>query len=276
MRSMRLILSLLMIVSFVVSCSAGEDLEKQALNDEPSTENNQKQQTQLADSGTVEEGYDENDETTYVDENEVDNLPKIESLMIVSISVQDVRSGFKIEVSTNKEDVDITDYYRIVWMHNGEELTGETGITIDWGEDFKRGDKIKAILIPSLGNVESTLVTESEFVIPNSPPKIVSEPPLEIESGKFEYTVEAEDPDGDEIQFLLKSSPKGMTIEPASGLISWDFTKEKPGTEYNIEIVASDTAGLSYTQELTLTIPEKQPETGEASNQEQAQESLNQ
>ena len=270
MGSMRLFVSLLIFVSLIVSCSSGEDLEKQALNsDKPSAENNQKQESQLSGAGNIDEG-DRNESDTengYADAEQAGNLPRIESLKVVSISENDIREGFKIEVATNEEDVDITDYYRIVWMHNGEELTGETETTLGWSEDFKRGDKIKVVLIPSLDNVESPLVTESEFVVPDSPPKIVSEPPLEIESGKFEYTVEAEDPDGDEIQFLLKNSPKGMTIEPATGQISWDFTKEKPGSEYKIEIVATDPAGLSYTQEITLTIPEKQPGNGEASNQ---------
>lgn len=267
MRSMRLLFILIISISFVISCSAGEDLEKQVLDEEPVADNNQNQVTQLSDTETIDVQYEEDDDTNYVDEDEINNLPKIESLKIVSISDQDIRSGFKFEASTNLEDIDITDYYRILWMHNDDELTGESEETLGWNDEFKKGDKIKLVLIPSLGDVESPLSTESEFIVPNSPPKIVSEPPLEIKDGKFEYTVDAQDPDGDNIQYMLKNSPKGMTIEPATGLISWDFTKEKPGTEHKIEIVASDTEGLSYTQELTLSIPEKQPEVQEDSEQ---------
>ncbi|NIT12870.1 MAG: hypothetical protein GTN99_01070, partial [Candidatus Dadabacteria bacterium] len=60
---------------------------------------------------------------------------------------------------------------------------------------------------------------------------------------------------GDEVEIVLKKSPKGMTIEPATGLIKWDFTEEKAGSEYKIEILATDTDGESYTQQITLTIP---------------------
>jgi len=99
--------------------------------------------------------------------------------------------------------------------------------------------------------------------VPNSPPVITSEPPLEIRGDEklFEYKVEADDPDGDEVEFVLRKSPKGMTIEPATGLIKWDFTEEKPGSEYKIDIVAIDSEDAKYTQEVTLTIPESNPDT---------------
>ena len=261
MRSLPVLFVILFLISFVVSCSAGEDQEKEALNSAPVAENGNQMQSATEDSVNTRQVAQNDDSTYEVDGENPEDLPRIETLKIVSMSAEDIRQGFKIEVTTNNKDAVITDYYRIVWMHNGEELTGESGETLGWMDDFKKGDKIKVVLIPSLGDTESPLVTESEFSVPNSPPEIVSEPPEEIQNGKFEYKVEAEDPDGDDIQFLLKNSPKGMTIEPATGLISWDFTQEKPGTDYNIEIVATDTDGLSYTQQLTLTIPEKQPQS---------------
>jgi hypothetical protein len=256
MKAIYLFLPLLVFALMINSCSAGEDLEKQVFNDgkKPVSDNQNKSSELAAD----QEYNEDNLDTQNLEGDETESLYKIESLKIVSISDQDLRSGFKVEVKTGGTDAEI-DEFRIVWMHNSEELIGESEETLDWSEDFKKGDKIKVALIPRLGDVESPLVVESEFIIPNSPPKIVSEPPLEIKDGKFDYTVEAEDPDGEDVEFLLRKSPKGMTIEPASGLISWDFTQEKPGTEYKIEIVATDPDGLSYTQELTLTIPEQQP-----------------
>lgn len=61
-----------------------------------------------------------------------------------------------------------------------------------------------------------------------------------------------------------------MKIEPATGLIEWDYTEVKPGSEFNIEILATDTDGGSYTQTITLTIPSG--EDGQEGELEQARE----
>lgn len=262
--------SIILFTLYVLSCSAGEEYEQDVLD----TKSDTAPQVQYEEDEEIVQDELLRDDLQYGDTeegDEIEPLPRIESLRITSVSDQDVRSGFKIDARTNVEDFVISEYFKVLWMHNGEELLGETEETLNWIEEFKKGDKIKVVLIPTLEDIESPLVNETEFVIPNSAPSIISEPPSEIKDGKFEYTVEAEDPDGDDIEFQLKKSPKGMTIEPASGLISWDFTKEKPGTEYKIEIVASDTEGLSYTQELTLTIPEDQPEQQDGGEEEGAQ-----
>ena len=89
--------------------------------------------------------------------------------------------------------------------------------------------------------------------IPNPPPKITSRPDTSFEDGNFTYTVEASDPDGDEISYTLKNAPKGMTIEPATGYISWNYGEEDAG-EHVIIILVTDSDGASTMQELTLSI----------------------
>ena len=91
------------------------------------------------------------------------------------------------------------------------------------------------------------------FTIPNSPPVISSEPSASYSDGRFTYTVLAEDPDGDPIDFTLRGAPPGMTIEPATGLIVWEYGEGDAG-EYKVTVVAADSEGASVSQELTLTI----------------------
>ena len=44
-----------------------------------------------------------------------------------------------------------------------------------------------------------------------------------------------------------------MTIEPATGLIVWDYGEQDAGT-YTVTIVVSDSEGAKASQDLTLSI----------------------
>jgi hypothetical protein len=79
-----------------------------------------------------------------------------------------------------------------------------------------------------------------------------------MEGGKFIYTVKAEDRDGDPVELTLKNTPEGMTLEPATGVIVWEFGENDVG-EYRPEIVASDPEGAEDVQILTLTVPSETP-----------------
>ena len=253
------------------SCSYGDDLEKDAL----SRKENKASQVQNDSSNNDKpsaDNYEDADTELYAQvESEGDIIfPKTKSVSIESTNNEDGQRILKVALSLQNgavEDFDFT--YK--WFYNDEEMFGEVGNFIRWNNDeYKKGDKISVKIIPPYIDEESFLVIDAEYIVPNSPPVITSEPPTEIkgEDKLFEYKVETDDPDGDEIEIALKNSPAGMTIEPASGLIKWDFTAEKPGSEYKIEIVATDSEGGNYTQEVTLTIPQSEA-TDEKKDEEQ-------
>lgn len=179
--------------------------------------------------------------------------PEITSINIVYVSDNNPRGGLRA-VAKGK-DLDGDDIsFRYQWKRNGEKITGAVGEVLEWQNDFKKGDKISVEVIPYDGKDEGIWRVEGEFTIPNSPPRITSEPEAKMEGGKFRYAVKAEDPDEDPIEFTLKDAPKGMSIDPKTGLITWDFD-EKDAGEYKIEVVASDPEGAKSSQMLTLTIP---------------------
>ncbi len=178
--------------------------------------------------------------------------PVIRSITIVSKSENDPRQGFKAIVEAFDPDQDDIGF-RYQWKLEGDEIIGAIDEEIDWQEDFIKGSNVSVEVVPFDGIDEGVWKAEGSFTIPNSPPKILSEPKSRIEGGKFTYVVQAEDPDGDSIEFTLKSPPRGMTIEPATGLISWEFDEEDIG-EHAIEIVVSDSQGAKSTQTLNLNI----------------------
>jgi len=185
------------------------------------------------------------------------NPPQITSIKIVNVSDSDPRQGFRAVVEAQDPDGDEVSL-RYQWKKSGEDIVGATGEVLEWQEDFKKGDNISVEVTPFDGKVEGIWKAEGSFTIPNSPPTIVSEPEGRMEGGKFIYTVKAEDPDGDPIEFTLKNAPKGMAIEPATGVITWEFDEKDVG-EYKVEVTASDPDGGKAVQILNLRVPSENP-----------------
>ncbi len=253
------------------SCSYGEDLEKDALIKKENKASQVQNDSSNNDKPSADD-YEDTDTELYAQvESEGDIIfPKTKSVSIESTNNEDGQRILKVALSLENgavEDFDFT--YK--WFYNDEEISGETDNFVPWNNDYKKGDKIRVQIIPPNVDEESFLVTDAELIVPNSPPVITSEPPTEIkgEDKLFEYKVETDDPDGDEVEIALKKSPAGMTIEPATGLIKWNFTAETPGSEYKIEIVATDSEGGNYTQEVTLTIPQSEATDENKSIEEQ-------
>ena len=240
------------------SCSFGDNLEKDAL----SRKENKTSQVQSDSSNNDKSSANNYEDTELYAQVESDGdiiFPKTKSVSIESTNNEDGQRILKVALSLENgavEDFDFT--YK--WFYNDEEIPAGIDDFVPWINDYKKGDKIRVQITPPNVDEESFLVIDAEYIVPNSPPVITSEPPTEIrgEDKLFEYKVETDDPDGDEVEIALKKSPAGMTIEPATGLIKWDFTAEKPGSEYKIEIVATDSEGGNYTQEVTLTIPQSE------------------
>ncbi len=242
---------------FTTSCSYGEDLEKDVLTKKKDNISDVSKSNNTGEGALVDSEIEIDEQFLAQNDTEVDlSFPDIESITIESKTSEDGNKTFQVAVVLKNGDVSNFDIaYR--WLHNNEEIVGEVENSILWLDEYKKGDIITVNIIPANADPEGSLVTDAELVIPNQPPVIVSEPPAEITGEKkfFEYQVETEDPDGDEVEISLKQAPKGMKIEPATGLIEWDYTEIKPGSEFNIEILATDTDGGSYTQTITLTIP---------------------
>lgn len=77
--------------------------------------------------------------------------------------------------------------------------------------------------------------------------------------GNFEALIEGTDPEGDQITYVLRNAPAGMTIDPASGVIHWS-AGQQTGV-FSIEVLAKDEQGaetsLSYQVKISRETEEK-------------------
>jgi hypothetical protein len=179
--------------------------------------------------------------------------PVVESIRIERISGNDTSNVFRAIVEAKDPDDDVIVSFRYQWKLDGENIPGATDEILQWGEDFKKGSIISVGVVPFDGKDEGVWKAEGSFTIPNAPPIITSEPLPRIEDGKLSYVLKADDPDGDPIEYTLKNAPRGMTIEPATGLITWEFGEADIG-EHMVEIIVTDSEGARTSQMLTLNI----------------------
>ena len=181
----------------------------------------------------------------------VADLPKITSVSITPVS-RNIRDGFRAIVQTDRTSPGDTDFV-YEWKHNDQRLIGETDSVLKWRDEFTKGDRLSLSVVPVSELGQGLWVAEGVILIPNSPPEIISQPEGQFETGEFTYTVEAEDPDGDSFDYTLRGAPVGMTIEPATGLITWQYGAEDAG-DYEVLIIVTDSEGAETTQTLTFTI----------------------
>lgn len=88
----------------------------------------------------------------------------------------------------------------------------------------------------------------------NQPPTIVSEPSTRGDEGQpYAYDVDADDPEGAAVAFALTAAPNGMTIDPATGVVSWTPADGDAGS-HDVVVRASDPAGLATFQSFTIDV----------------------
>jgi RHS repeat-associated protein len=83
---------------------------------------------------------------------------------------------------------------------------------------------------------------------------------LSLAQGTYTYDVEAADPNGDALTYSLDAAPPGMTIDAATGLITWPVSSVVAG-DHQVTVRAREPAGGFDTQTYTLTIlnPNERP-----------------
>ena len=117
--------------------------------------------------------------------------------------------------------------------------------------------KLLIVLLLGLISISITGCLSMLFPEPNNPPVITSTSIETATVGEdYTYTVEATDPDGDDLTYFLTTNPStGMAIDENSGVISW-----APITagSYDVTVEVSD-GKLSDVQSFTITVSEPEP-----------------
>lgn len=164
-------------------------------------------------------------------------------IVSIKLSPRLVYPGTKIEAEVEGKDADgdpVSFYHE--WKKNDNTLSGEALKELDT-QGFKKGDFITAIVTPFDGKENGKSRRAIPLIIASRPPEITSFPPLDVKEDRYIYEVKATDPDNDALKFSLEESPPGMTIDPATGILTWGVPVETnsesvPG--YNVRVVVSD------------------------------------
>ncbi len=177
------------------------------------------------------------------------NSPKVVS---VPFSPEYVHAGVDIAVSPVGSDPsgdEVKFHYK--WSINGSVLPEDSPVLR--GDRFKRGDTVTLTVVPYSAAGEGEPFNSKKIIIPDAPPRIVSNPPQNIQSDVYTYQVVAEDPDGDPLTFSLSSAPRGMMIDSKTGIITWQI-KDMPAGIYSVEIIVQDPESRQGTQKFTIPI----------------------
>ncbi len=104
------------------------------------------------------------------------------------------------------------------------------------------------------GGSDTQSFTITVDAIPTSAPTIDSTPVTSATEGAaYSYDVNASDADGDTLTYSLTTAPAGMTIDSASGVISWTPTAAQVGTQ-SVTVQVNDGNGGSDSQSFTITV----------------------
>src|SRR5262249_43248426 len=89
---------------------------------------------------------------------------------------------------------------------------------------------------------------------PTTPPIIDSTPPALAAAGQpFSYQAAAHDPQGQPLSYVLARMPEGMTVDPATGLLSWMPPAASPAQPL-VVLQVYDAPGAHATQAFTLQV----------------------
>ncbi len=140
------------------------------------------------------------------------------------------------------------------WSVNGRNLLTENGKRLE-SRNYKKGDVIE--LKATISDGENTVERAGRITIGNAPPIFISDPRNVRDLDGFRLNVS--DPDGDAITYRIEGAPKGMTVDPKEGVISYKGSVEEPGGDYDIRLLALDDEGGEAVWEFSVTVSAGSP-----------------
>ncbi len=139
------------------------------------------------------------------------------------------------------------------WLRN-DKVVSEGPDNVFDVTDVGQNDLVTVEATPHDRDGAGMPVRATPLVSGNNPPKILSTPMMMANAESYEYAVEAKDPDGDAVVFELETAPDGMTINRATGILTWKLSPAIQGT-HHVKVLALDGKGGRTWQEFDLSIP---------------------
>jgi hypothetical protein len=180
------------------------------------------------------------------------NTPPVIAHVVVEMEAPG--NGNRVHAKVDAVDPDRDEiHYTYRWWRNDQEIQeGEESVLDTTG--FGRKDVIVVEVIARDQDAAAAPVRSAPSALGNSPPLIVSSPVPLTNREVYEYLVQAKDVDGDSITYVLETGPPGMTINMATGQVTWKILSGVAGT-HRVKVMAEDGQGGAAWQEFELSIP---------------------
>ena len=143
------------------------------------------------------------------------------------------------------------------WSVNGRELLTENGKRLN-PRNFERGDVVELKAFASDG--EHELTRSARITIGNASPIFISDPRGVRQLDGFKLSVS--DPDGDAVRYSIEGAPRGMSVDPRQGIISYQGSVDEPGGSYDILIIAEDPDKARAVWEFSVDVSAGSPGSG--------------
>jgi hypothetical protein len=174
------------------------------------------------------------------------HLPVVQSAKFVAADPK----GLALKLEGFDQDGDAVNF-KYEWLVNDQKVSEADRIV-----DVRKDDRVVVNVTPFDGKNEGH-TQKLSVVVRNSPPRIYNNEDFEIAEGWLSYQVQAEDPDGDHIQYSLVSGPEGMGIDAESGLVTWKREDDLPAGKYRVTVQATDPTGAASRYSFDVAIAQE-------------------
>jgi len=180
------------------------------------------------------------------------NTPPLVSRVTIEPDSSDKGNRVLAKVEALDPDHDDIQYVYRWWRNDKQVKEGEENVLDTTG--FGRKDIVAVEVVAKDQDATAAPARSVPIVLGNSPPQILSSPAALTNREQYEYVVQAKDVDGDSISYGLETGPPGMTIDKATGHVTWKVTPGVGGT-HRIKIMVEDGQGGTAWQDFELSIP---------------------
>ncbi len=177
-------------------------------------------------------------------------LPRIESvrLQVVVVGTENFLDCTPAVREADGDPVTLT----FTWLVDGRPLPDVNAARLPLA-GIAAGSRLQVAIVPHDGQAPGPRFLSEAVPVPTGPPRITSQPPLQATPERFTYQPVAAIPGSAPLTWRLAAAPPGMSVDPASGLVTWPLAGIAPG-DYRVRLEVSDPAGSSAFQEFSVTV----------------------
>ena len=140
--------------------------------------------------------------------------------------------------------------YSYKWLVNAQPVESDNGSVLD-GKYVHSADQISVTVTPRDSFTDGTPLTSQPVLVTNQPPEINSLPPSGAQNDVYSYQIDAKDPDGDSLKYQLIEGPTGMSLDSATGLLTWKVASASDD-KANVKVQVDDGKGGKSIQQFSI------------------------